>query len=173
MSTLKTSLIQHPSAADPAIELDAAGKLWLAGGKILQVVRAADGTRRSTTSTSFVDLTGVSVAITPQKSDSAILLIFSVYAETETSTTGDHRSIFAITDNSNNVITSGGMGNFNYSFSGTCYHDDSMTLVGYATPATTSATTYKARFRVSAATTTVLALNDLGTAQLYAIEVSA
>ncbi|HEY7824430.1 MAG TPA: hypothetical protein VIG24_16430, partial [Acidimicrobiia bacterium] len=62
-----------------------ASKLDLAGGKILQIVRATDSTVRSTTSTSYVDVTGMSVTITPQINTSAILLVGAVYMRTKTS----------------------------------------------------------------------------------------
>jgi hypothetical protein len=45
--------------------------------------------------------------------------------------------------------------------------------MAYATPATTSAVTYKARFRRNGSTETITILNAEATGQLYAIEVSA
>jgi hypothetical protein len=135
-------------------------------GKVLQVVRATDTTERSTTSATLVDAS-ISVTITPQKSTSAILLIWS------TPFTGNNTSgatvTLAITDSSNNAIsgaeqTRNRAAQSNDQFS-------SVTL-GYATPATTSATTYKGRF-VSFDGGTVSIRNDLATGQLFAIEVSA
>ena len=40
------------------------------GGKVLQVVRATDSTQRTTNNTDWEDVTGMSVTITPQKSNS-------------------------------------------------------------------------------------------------------
>ena len=144
------------------VNLDAE-KLDVAGGKILQIVRATDGTNRTTTSTAFVDAS-LSVTITPQKSDSAILLI-----ATQRLAPANNAFLFLqITDNSNNAISGasaagvGGDGTGNANFMAT--------LLGYATPATTSATTYKLRFSVSSGTGTI---NNSTTGQLYAIEVSA
>jgi len=165
MSTLKTTNIQHPSAASPAVELTAAGGLWLGGGKVLQVVRDTDTTQRTTTSTSFVDITGVSVTITPNKSDSAVLLILTGYGYTSGS------NIYMqvrITDNSGNAIDGGIMQTGGFS-SGPL--DSGFVVVGYSTPATTSATTYKAQFRTTAGTATLG--NNFATMQLFAIEVSA
>ncbi len=51
---------------DKVYRYDGAAWQAIAGGKILQVVRATDSTSRSTTSTSFVDVTGMTVTITPQ-----------------------------------------------------------------------------------------------------------
>jgi hypothetical protein len=123
-----------------------------------------------------VDITGMSVTITPQKSDSAILILATLNTQTSSLTTGDHRGAFQITDNSNNALSgaqSGIFGDNNYSFSGQAEHGNSLSFVGYSTPATTSATTYKLRFRSLAATTTLLAVNANHTGQMYAIEVSA
>jgi len=70
-------------------------------GKVLQVVRATDTTLRTTTSSTYIDAS-ISVTITPQKSTSAILLIWS--ADVDHSTTSDVAK-FQITDNSNNAIS--------------------------------------------------------------------
>ena len=143
-----------------------ASKLDVAGGKILQIVRATDGTARSTTSTSFVDVTGLLVTITPQMNTSAILLIFTGQAESSAATAS-----FAITDNSNNDISGAERANLRIS----TYTVDQITpviLIGYSTPATTSATTYKVRFRNTSGGTTTLE-GSVVTSQLYAIEVSA
>jgi hypothetical protein len=78
-----------------------AAKLDLAGGKILQIVRATDATDRSTTSATFVDA-NMSVTITPQKNDSAILLIWSLFADTNAI---DRQMNVQITDASNNPIS--------------------------------------------------------------------
>ena len=141
------------------------GLRWSAGQKILQIVRATDGTDRSTTSTSFVDAS-ISVTITPQKSDSAILLIWAALVVPGGS---DQFVILRITDNSNNAISgaqangvgtlTGGVSNF------------VVTSIAYATPATTSSVTYKGRYRVTAGSGEIR--NATTTGQLYAIEVSA
>ena len=164
MSTLKTTNIQHPSAASPAIELTAAGGLWLGGGKILQVVRATDGTARSTTSTTFVDITGMTVTITPTKSTSAIVILYSSFVQAASA----QQLVIQITDASNNAI-SGGEGAYIYNNVGSL--QSQLTMLAYDTPATTSATTYKARFKITGGTAQIS--NDLITGQMYAIEVSA
>ena len=152
-----------------------AAKLNLAGGKILQIVRATDATERTTTSTSFVDAS-LSVTITPQKSDSAILIISSSVADMRNSTTNTFVGHFQITDNSNNAI-SGAQGNsfgvFNMSSPGRPAGPImSSILIAYATPATTSAVTYKTRFRSNDGGGVTIK-NTETTGQMYAIEVSA
>ena len=133
-------------------------------GKVLQVVRATDSTDRTTTSTSFVDAS-LSVTITPQKNTSAILLISSNYA---VSTTND-LVITAITDSSNNFISGS-----ETVVSGDLAGRSLQNTVGiaYATPATTSATTYKLRLRSNSGGAALLN-NATNTGQMYAIEVSA
>jgi hypothetical protein len=142
-----------------------AAKLNLAGGKVLQIVRATDTTSRTTTSTSFVDAS-ISVTITPQKNDSAVLLLWVFQTEVNTNNTV---AVFTITDNSNNSISGGEQGRFLATGSQILTQG---LILARATPATTSAVTYKGRF-ASNDGGTVRIRNDVNTGQLYAIEVSA
>ena len=135
-------------------------------GKVLQVVRATDTTDRSTSSTTYVDA-GISVTITPQKSTSAILLIW-LFRMTN-NTLSNRTMYFAITDNSNNVISGseaghGGSDNANFK--------SNLIGIAYATPGTTSAVTYKGRYKVSAAAA-IGVENSSNTGQMFAIEVAA
>jgi len=144
-------------------------------GKILQVVRATDSTSRSTTSTSLTDATGMSVTITPTKSTSAIIIISTFFARINSSTDGN-RGFFAITDNSNNLISGAGdsyFGTLNLTGTGSREFRSGAVLIGYATPATTSAVTYKLRFASVLSTTTTHIDNGVQTGQMYAIEVAA
>ena len=150
-----------------ALQSQLDSKLNLAGGKILQIVRATDATERTTTSSSFVDITGLSVTITPQKSNSAILLILAVQVRNDAS--GGGTSV-QITDAANTpvagavetIVATGGDTSQGF-----------ITCIAYHTPATTSATTYKGRFRRQAGTGNSIIRNNLNTGQIYAIEVSA
>jgi len=147
----------------PAVSLALAEHIDDFGGKVLQVVRATDSTNRSTTSTSFVDAS-ISVTITPQKSTSAILLIWSY--QVAPANTG---TVFgAITNSSNNLIS--GAEEIEAGVSANFLRVNPIGI-GYSTPATTSATTYKGRFRVDTGTGSIF--NTSNTGQLYAIEVSA
>ena len=147
----------------PGVSLALANHIDANTGKILQVVRATDSTQRSTTSTSFVDAS-ISVTITPQKATSAVLLIWSLGA-----LSSDNYAFLAITDSSDVSISGaerGGIGAFTVSNLAA-----TQVVIGYATPATTSATTYKGRFKTT--TGTAIIENNQSTGQLYAIEVSA
>jgi hypothetical protein len=132
--------------------------------KILQVVRATDSTQRTTTSASFVDAS-ISVTITPQKSDSAILLIWHFYRSTSSSIAS-----FQITDNSNNSIS--GAQTVFFGENAATGSFDFGPLIAWATPATTSAVTYKGRFAINGADTLQIR-NDGATGQFFAIEVAA
>jgi hypothetical protein len=148
----------------PTVSLALAEHIDDLPAKVLQVVRATDTTLRSTTSTSFVDAS-ISVTITPQKSTSAILLLWSAHLEISST-----RWIYiSITDNSNNPISGAESGQG--AGTGTTAFYSYATVWGYSTPATTSAVTYKGRFRVNSGTG--ILNNDSMTGQLYAIEVSA
>lgn len=176
MSTLKAVNFQHPSATNPAIELESDGsiggflgtaldsKLPIAGGKILQIVRATDSTARSTTSATYVDVTGMSVTITPQKSTSAIIIAAVFNAQSAGTTTAEYQ----IADSSNNAIS----GAQEVPHGGGTNPTQGMNMWAYATPATTSAVTYKLRFKGDVANQAIVQ-NDLATGQMYAIEVSA
>ena len=134
--------------------------------RILQVVRATDTTNRSTTSTSYVDAS-LSVTITPTQSDSAIIVIASVNQGTSSS---DKTVYLQITDSSDNAIS--GAEDSQQGNSAILYTLQRH-LIAYATPATTSATTYKLRFKAGGGGSTTTIYNGATTGQMYAIEVSA
>jgi len=144
-----------------ALESDVAG---LVTGKILQVVRATDTTRRTTTSTSFGDA-NISVTITPTAATSNILLVWSSYV---TSTNG--YTEFIITDSSD-VSVMGSQVAIGDNISGSFYTQ--ATFVVWDSPATTSATTYKGRWRKGAVGTSSALENNIWDGQLFAIEVGA
>jgi hypothetical protein len=133
--------------------------------KILQIVRATDATERSTTSTSFVDVTGMTVTITPQKSDSAILIVSTFEAAPSTNNTMRTQ----LTDASNNALSGAEQATFSGDAAGNLIVNAN--IIGQSTPATTSAVTYKLRFLTNAGTSRIR--NNLCTGQMYAIEVSA
>jgi len=140
-------------------------------GQILQVVRASDTTQRTTTSSTYTDVTGMSVTITPKKTTSALLIVAS--CNVSNLQTAVDWSRLQITDSSNNAISGAeeaNFGAFNYTVTGTAQFAAQMTIIGYVTPGVTSAVTYKLRFRTPAGTVRVN--NDVQTGQMYAIEVA-
>ena len=137
-------------------------------GKVLQVVRATDSTDRSTTATSMVDVTGMSVTITPSRNTSAILLISTFRSLVSTN---DNYIVFQLTDASNVAISGAQSGAFGSSAAGATLIN-TLTIIGYATPATISATTYKLRFRSNYGAVVTIQ-NNSNTGQVFAIEVAA
>jgi hypothetical protein len=149
----------------PALSLALAEHIDDLPQTVLQVVRATDVTRRSTTSTSFVDVAGMSVTITPQKSDSAILILGLVRG------LGPSNQYFQIrlTDSSNSALS--GAEEMSQGDTSSGNMQTAITIIGYNTPATTSAVTYKMRFKTNSGTAQIM--NDSNTGQLYALEIGA
>ena len=103
-------------------------------GKVLQTVSANKTDAFSTTSTSFVDVTGLSVSITPASSSNKIYIVATVYMSSEDppnhlTLLRDSSRIQSFQDYAD-YATSGAFGS-----SMSCSYLDS--------PSTTSATTYK------------------------------
>tara|TARA_R100000008_G_scaffold10171_1_gene5112 strand:- start:519 stop:1082 length:564 start_codon:yes stop_codon:yes gene_type:complete len=78
MATLNTTNIKHGSSSSNNIVLASDGKVTFPQntGNILQVVQTVKKDSFSSTSSSFVDITGMSVTITPSSSSSKILVRF-------------------------------------------------------------------------------------------------
>jgi len=155
------------ATTDASGNISFAGSLGATGGvgKILQVVRATDTTDRTTSSATVIDA-GISVTITPTSTSSSIIVIWSVNARPANG--GFVWQL--ITDSSNNSISGskGAVGSTNT--------NDGLllsTVFGYDTPATTSATTYKGRWRCETQVPAVLLNASSYPGQMYAIEVSA
>jgi hypothetical protein len=151
---------------------DGAAFQGIGGGKVLQVVRATDTTQRTSSSSTVVDVTGMSVTITPQKSTSAVLIIANISVNMDNAS-GACFGNLRITDSSANAI-SGAEGGFFGSQTTNSLPYHIITLMAYATPATTSATTYKLQFKTDTGSPQVISVNNnTQTGQMYAIEVSA
>lgn len=163
------------SIGDLATSSDLSYKLDFSGGKIIQVVRATDSTSRSTTSTSFVDVTGMSVTITPTATDSKILIIASLQAQTYWTSADNGEGFFQITNSSNTAISgfeSTGVGVFNLTGLNTRETSSQVIGIAFDSPSTTDAITYKLRFKAQP-NVTVNIRNDQSTGQMFAMEISA
>ena len=127
-------------------------------GKVLQVVTATDVTERSTTSTSFSDITGLSVAITPSATSSKVLVMC-----TTTGYSGNTvaKSEYTLLRGSTNLSSTDVIARI----FGANDIQSSITMIVLDSPSTTSATTYKAQFRRSGGSGTAIAQqnNTLGT----------
>jgi len=169
--SIPLGLLEDVTLTSPTIDevLKYDGTQWVngtdEGGKILQVVRATDSSDRTTTSTSFVDAS-ISVTITPKISTSAIIVLWAFSANPDVS----QRMVARLTDNSNNALSGAESHAIGKGATGGQLYP--VVIIGYATPNTTSATTYKGRFATVSSGTATIA-NTGATGQLYAIEVSA
>jgi hypothetical protein len=137
------------------------------GGKVLQVVRETNTSSANTNNTDWED-EGISLTITPQKSDSTILLQhIGIYQATAAGQYIGTR----ITDSSDTAIS----GAQNVQFGAA--QDAGMTvpcaMFAYTVPATTNPVTYKMQFKAYLGTSAVSIRNDINPGQFYAFEVSA
>jgi hypothetical protein len=143
-------------------------------GTVLQVERDTDTTTRNTTSSSFTDVTGVSVTITPKSITSKILVIASFLALAQNSTSGSCRSSYQITTSGNTALSGAELqivGTVNYTQSGG-YIFQPVTMIGFISPASVAAQTYKLRFRAEDANVTAYVASGDSTTQLFAIELA-
>jgi hypothetical protein len=126
-------------------------------GQILQVVQATKTDTFTTTSTSFVDITGFSATITPSSVSSKIIIMMQFGSLGATAAEAAHIQLFGgntstfIGDAASNRVrattTSSRMEGVNGGFN---QHGVPITFLD--SPATVSAVTYGARMRVSAGT---------------------
>lgn len=140
----------------------------LAGsGGVLQVVSTAKNDAFTTTSTTMVDITGLSVTITPTSSSSKFLIIANISGSMDS--WSDGRQFFNLVRNSTNAITGTGGSSFNITAmqnlyannTGNTAENTSYVVINYLdSPATTSSLTYKIQCaKQLAVTATPLAIN--------------
>ena len=172
MSTLKVTNIQHPSAENPAIELDPTdgviftaasfdaaaitsgvldvARVPLAAGIGSNVVQTVKTDTFSTTSSSYTDVTGLSVAITPTSLTSRVLVIADLAWSQDNVNEVGH---FTLTDGSNtNLVVPSAPGSRTPAFRGgyiSVFGLDVQraTFALLHSPNTTSSFTYKVRAR--------------------------
>ena len=136
-------------------------------GKLGQVVQSTITGQVVTTSTSYVTTT-LNVTITPSSSSSKVLLFYSAPSGITTGATC-LLTMFRGTVSGTNLAGADGFTQFNNIFSsGT--QQDGTNMMFLDSPATTSATTYTAGFKVTAGTGTANS-SASGTGVMIAIEV--
>jgi len=137
------------TGALPAI--DGSALTGMAGGKVLQVVSTPKTDTFSTTSSSFVDITGLSVSITPSASSSKILVTYSMFAQNSTS----GNIVYSRVLRGSTAIHQGDTG-YTYRASaasnGYEWEVNSHSIEFLDSPATTSAQTYKVQLATPAGT---------------------
>lgn len=153
-----------------------AGLEWIAaGGKLLGFAYDTDTTLRSTTSTSYVDITGLSVSYTPISASSNLIvdmyLTAQVYLSSSTTATRLGRV---------RIVETGGSGvaaEFGTLYPAATgdvdgeYHPIHIRAI-YASTGTASRT-FKGQFQAQVSEVTVAANNNIGTAIITVTEVSA
>ena len=126
------------------------GSKLTGAGKVLQVVSTTKTDVTSTTSTSFVDVTGLSVSITPSSTSSKILIIADVLMGASNifsfaRLVRDSTAIAVSTvPGTNRVEASGGFATY---AAGTTYTTKQVGINHLDTPSSTSALTYKIQFQ--------------------------
>jgi hypothetical protein len=133
------------------------GASWQAigSGKILQIVNATKLDTFTTTSTTLVDVTGLSVTITPASASNTIMVFCSLALQ---STAGDGqqswgRILRASTSLGGTAASNRPSGNFAVNQAASAYGHSPLAFQTVDSPATTSATIYKVQIAARSATT--------------------
>ena len=121
-----------------------------AGGKILQVVSTTKTDKFATNSTSYVDVTGLSVSITPSSVSNKILVIVNLSGASYTNTGGQWNLVRGSTNiavGTTSAATRQVTGSFYNGQSESAYQSLFLHMTHLDSPSTTSATTYKVQVR--------------------------
>jgi hypothetical protein len=136
-------------------------------GKILQITRNSNATNFTTTSTTFVDMSGMDVTITPKKSSSVIYLIVTSAVGVTRVSAGAARAQAQITDSSNTPIS--GAQDHTYGVADALNANFSLVMIAAITAVNTAARTYKVRHKAQTGCSSLF-LNANSTAQIIAME---
>ena len=165
-SEVEFKLPQADGSSGQALVTDSSGNLSFAGtGKILQVVQTfkTDSTSQSgNSSTTFYDISGMSVSITPSSSSNKVLVMWT--AQLASSGASGRGNIIRLLRDSTEI----GSGTGGSSTNGQVYHrtvqynPETKNMMYLDSPNTTSATTYKLQWSVegSGGSATTYYLND-------------
>jgi len=142
---------------------------WAAagGGKVLQVVTATISAERTTTSSSFADVSGMSVNITPEATTSKVLVMVSGPGGVDGSGIG----YYTVIRGSTNIGHSTGGMSIARGNSGSVYPN--VAIIYLDSPATTSSTTYKMQMRSTSGTTNCWFGSGYGTGSITVMEIGA
>jgi hypothetical protein len=142
------------------------------GQAIVQIKQSTLATRFTTTSTSYVDLTGLSVSITPTSASNRILVLVDVKGAAANSMGG----AIQIVRNGTTIYVPATQGSRQSSSLASLYPHNYLAVYGgnaiyIDSPATTSAVTYKLQGRTNGATLSINASVDYtdGTDQVVSI----
>ena len=155
IGTAANNIVQLDGTAKlPAVDGSQLTGISTGGGKVLQVqhtvVTAATFT---TTSTSWTDLTGMTVSITPASTDSKILL--TVNFSFDTSATTNFAAFKALRDSTNLSIGDAASNRVRCALWGASYSNQATanrSMTWLDSPSTTSATVYKLQIQMDGGT---------------------
>ena len=173
VEALQAKVGADSSAVTSSLDYKVAQLEAISHGKILQVVSTTKTDSFTTTSTSFVDVTGLSVSITPTSATSTILVIYSIALARGANNTGK-TAMQVVRDSTALFLTAGGH-TAQISFQSALEGPDYASGASVDSPATTSATTYKIQLKTNSGTGAVNAVYDGTTcvSSLTVMEVSA
>ena len=121
---------------------------WSAAGKILQVSTTATEVATSTTSTSYVDATGMSLAITPSSTSSKIIIVCCGTVNAIGSTYWAYFTLLRGSTDLGNPSNGKGLLGL-YSNGSAADTHAQMTMFYVDSPNTTSSTTYKLQLKIA------------------------
>jgi hypothetical protein len=105
ISTIGTDGLASSAVTSAKLASGAPSRAQLPAGTVLQVVQTVKTDFWSTSSTSAVDITGLSVSITPTSATSKILILANVsYSNSQYTNGGFTSAYFLVTDGSNNAL---------------------------------------------------------------------
>ncbi len=148
---------------------DAADLVGAVGGKVLQVVSTHKTDDFTTSSTaSFVDVTGLSASITPSSASNKILIMYSITTCNDTSSQGTHIRLMR---DSTEIAPARVDANYTSSLFTHARTDNNLsTQTSFEfldSPSTTSSTTYKVQIKAQANTATVNRSGSDASSQAY------
>ena len=142
------------------------GDAGLPAGSVLQVVQTVKKDTFSTTSTSFVDITGLSVAITPSSTSSKILILVQL----QNNATYTYAKFFNLIRGSTNILVAD-TGESSQTESSVYSRDEAFgevtPLVFLDSPSSTSEQTYKMQGSVQSAGTLTINYTQVNTNAAY------
>ena len=152
MSTLKVNNITD-LGNDAVVTSGVLDTLAVPAGGILQVAQATKVDVVSTTSTSFIDTTGMTVDITPRSTSSKIMVMVQL---SHSNSSGSTEHSFNLVRNSTNLLQSTGGSSGNSTMSPatipTTVNIINSAIMFLDSPSTTSTVTYKMQWRTGAGT---------------------
>ena len=166
-SRLVVNSVRHTGASADALTLSSDGKVAFPNntGNILQVVQTVKTDTFTSNSTSYTDVTGMSVSITPSSSSNKVKVTVNFNCAIDTN---NRWSIYQLVRGSTPIFIGdtassrsvGSVGHVNVagSGSGNAVHNQNITFLD--SPSTTSATTYKIQGKVQSGATFVINRSD-------------